>query len=72
MAFLVASDIAVTCAHVVRQALDGTPATEGAELERSGFRRGVTSASGMTDGLRGRQGAEWTLLIAKLIANLRS
>ncbi len=32
VAFLVASDIAVTCAHVVNQALDGTVATEGTEL----------------------------------------
>lgn len=32
VAFLVASDIAVTCAHVVSQALDGTAVTEGAAL----------------------------------------
>jgi hypothetical protein len=32
VAFLVALDIAVTCAHVVSQALDGTAATEGTEL----------------------------------------
>jgi hypothetical protein len=32
VAFLVASDVAVTCAHVVFRALDGTAATEGTEL----------------------------------------